>query len=78
MARSQLGQFASQADGRQIRVPPAAERELAHLARNRLDHLRMREADVVNVITVEIEKGPALKILDLRPLATLEDVEARR
>ena len=53
----------------------AGER-LVELRLDRLDHLRMREADLVNIVAVKIQEATALKVLDVGALAMGQDIEA--
>ena len=60
----------------QVGIPPRTEGELVELRLDRLDHLRMREADLVNIVAVKIQEATALKVLDVGALAMGQDIEA--
>src|SRR5262245_7918163 len=65
-----------QCDGRFARVAPGAKRKGVELLFDRGNNPRMAEADLMNVVAVEIEVTTALDVLNPRAMAGLEGGQA--
>ena len=78
IARRQFRQLLRQFDRWNVRVAPRVKRKRAHLLDDGSNHAVIPEADLMNVVAVEIEQPPSAQILDGRTSAAAQHIQARR
>jgi hypothetical protein len=76
IAWSDFPKFARERDGGLAGVAARAKAKLIELLLDRSDDARMAEADLMNIIPVEVEIAPAFEVFQPRALCPAQDIQA--